>query len=174
MAADPQPAPLHSSSEKPKLPAETAGSKPQPAAKDDLKTLPLAEVQKRLNSSANGLTQAEAAQRLAKDGPNEIAEKKTNGFLKFLGYFWGPIPWMIEAAVILSGIVKHWPDFFIILVLLILGGTCGGQCDRGFESEACHQDTGEARWQVGNTAGARAGAGRCHSIAPRRYSSRGR
>ncbi|MGB7980786.1 MAG: hypothetical protein WCF36_08345 [Candidatus Nanopelagicales bacterium] len=31
--------------------------------------------------------------------------------LKFLGYFWGPIPWMIEVAVILSAGVGHWPDF---------------------------------------------------------------
>ena len=38
--------------------------------------------------------------------------------MKFLSYFWGPIPWMIEAAVILSGVVKHWLDFFIILFLL--------------------------------------------------------
>jgi hypothetical protein len=39
--------------------------------------------------------------------------------LKFLSYFWGPIPWMIEVAVILSGVVRHWPDFFIILLLLV-------------------------------------------------------
>ena len=102
-----------------KSPVDSPSSKPQLAAKDDLKTLPIAEVQKRLNSSSNGLTQAEAAKRLAKDGPNEITEKKSNAFLKFLTYFCGPIPWMIEVAVILSGIVKHWPDFFIILVLLM-------------------------------------------------------
>jgi H+-transporting ATPase len=86
--------------------------------KDDLKTLPIAELQKRLASSPDGLTGAEAAKRLAKDGPNELAEVKVNALLKFLSYFWGPIPWMIEIAVILSGIVRHWPDFFIILVLL--------------------------------------------------------
>jgi H+-transporting ATPase len=97
----------------------------RPAANDDLKTLPIAEVQKRLDSSPNGLTQAEAVKRLAKDGPNELAEKKHNAFLKFLTYFWGPIPWMIEAAVILSGIVKHWPDFFIILVLLMSNAVVG-------------------------------------------------
>ena len=67
----------------------------------------------------NGLTQAEAGKRLAQYGPNAIVEKKINPLLKFLSYFWGPIPWMIEAAVILSGIIGHWPDFFIILILLI-------------------------------------------------------
>ena len=76
------------------------------------------ELQKKLGSSPDGLSQAEAQKRLTQYGPNEIAEKKTNPFLKFLTYFWGPIPWMIEGAVILSGIVRHWLDFFIILVLL--------------------------------------------------------
>ncbi|HUZ20800.1 MAG TPA: plasma-membrane proton-efflux P-type ATPase [Acidimicrobiales bacterium] len=95
------------------------------SAKDDLKTLPLAEVEKRLGSSPDGLTQAEAEKRLAQYGPNEIEEKKDNPLLKFLTYFWGPIPWMIEIAVILSGVLRHWPDFFIILVLLVANGVVG-------------------------------------------------
>jgi len=101
---------------------ETVG---KPDAKDDLKTLPLAEVEKTLNSSPDGLTQAEAQKRLAQYGPNELVEKKTNPFLKFLTYFWGPIPWMIEVAVILSGVVRHWPDFFIILLLLVANAVVG-------------------------------------------------
>ncbi len=99
------------------------GSKP--GAKDDLKTLPLAEVEKKLGSSPDGLTQAEAQKRLKQYGPNEIEEKKTNPILKFLSYFWGPIPWMIEVAVVLSGVVRHWPDFFIILLLLIANAVVG-------------------------------------------------
>ncbi|MGA2365248.1 MAG: plasma-membrane proton-efflux P-type ATPase [Steroidobacteraceae bacterium] len=83
------------------------------------------EVEKRLGSSPNGLTQAEAAKRLTQYGPNEIEEEKTNVLLKFLSYFWGPIPWMIEAAVILSGVVRHWPDFFIILLLLCANAVVG-------------------------------------------------
>ena len=90
----------------------------RPDSKNDLKSLPMPEVEKRLGSSAKGLSQAEAQKRLAKYGPNEIKEKKDNPFLKFLSYFWGPIPWMIEGAVILSGVVRHWLDFFIILFLL--------------------------------------------------------
>ncbi|MGA2430086.1 MAG: plasma-membrane proton-efflux P-type ATPase [Candidatus Acidiferrum sp.] len=78
----------------------------------------MAELEKKLASSAKGLSQAEAQKRLAQYGPNQITEKKTSAFLKFLSYFWGPIPWMIEAAVILSGVVRHWLDFFIILFLL--------------------------------------------------------
>ncbi|MGB9421883.1 MAG: plasma-membrane proton-efflux P-type ATPase, partial [Candidatus Acidiferrum sp.] len=102
-------------------------SKPEsvPDAKDDLKSLPLPEVEKKLESSPDGLSQAEAQKRLTQYGPNEIEEKKTNPFLKFLTYFWGPIPWMIEAAVILSGIVRHWLDFFIILLLLVSNAVVG-------------------------------------------------
>jgi H+-transporting ATPase len=97
----------------------------KPAAKDELQTLPLPEVEKKLGSSSKGLSQAEAKKRLDQYGPNEIAEKKTNTLLKLLTYFWGPIPWMIEVAVILSGIVRHWPDFFIILVLLVANAMIG-------------------------------------------------
>jgi H+-transporting ATPase len=103
------------------------GSKPEskPEAKDDLKSLPMPEVEKKLGSSPDGLSQAEAQKRLAQYGPNEIEEKKTNPFLKFLTYFWGPIPWMIEGAVILSGVVQHWLDFFIILFLLVSNAVVG-------------------------------------------------
>lgn len=81
----------------------------RPDAKEDLKSLPMPELQAKLGSSPDGLSQTEAQARLTQYGPNEIEEKKTNLFLKFLSYFWGPIPWMIEAAVILSAIARHWP-----------------------------------------------------------------
>ena len=71
------------------------------------------------------MTQAEAAKRLVQYGPNEIEEQKTNPLLKFLSYFWGPIPWMIEAAVILSAVVRHWPDFGIIFLLLLANALVG-------------------------------------------------
>ena len=113
--------------DQPKAPESKAGAKPdaKPDAKDDLKSLPLPAVEKKLGSSPDGLSQAEAQKRLTQYGPNEIKEEKTNPILKFLTYFWGPIPWMIEIAVILSGVVRHWPDFFIILVLLLSNAVVG-------------------------------------------------
>ena len=104
---------------------DTAAPGCEPNAKDDLKSLPMPEVEKKLGSSPDGLSQAEAQKRLTQYGPNEIEEKKTNALLKFLSYFWGPIPWMIEAAVILSAVVRHWPDFFIILLLLLANAVVG-------------------------------------------------
>src|SRR5271156_3959956 len=114
---------MKSHKDQPKTQNSRPGSKSD--AKDDLKSLPLPEVEKKLGSSPDGLTQAEAAKRLTQYGPNEIEEKKANLLLKFLSYFWGPIPWMIEAAVILSGVVRHWPDFFIILLLLLANAVVG-------------------------------------------------
>jgi len=97
----------------------------KPNANEDLKSLPLEEVKKKLGFSPDGLSEAEAAKRLTQYGSNEIEEKKTNPFLKFFSYFWGPIPWMIEIAVILSGVVGHWPDFAIILLLLFANAVVG-------------------------------------------------
>ncbi len=92
---------------------------------DDLESLPMPELQAKLGSSPDGLSGAEAQKRLTQYGPNEIEEKKSNPFLKFLTYFWGPIPWMIEAAVVLSALAQHWPDFAIILVLLLSNAGVG-------------------------------------------------
>jgi hypothetical protein len=89
------------------------------------KGLPMPQLLAKLGSSPHGLSQAEAQKRLTQYRPNEIAEKKTNEFLKFLSYFWGPIPWMIEAAVILSAVARHWPDFGIILLLPIANAVVG-------------------------------------------------
>ena len=82
---------MKQSADQPLAPASKPEAKPGAKSdpKDDLKTLPLPEVGEKLESSPEGLTQAEAQKRLAQYGPNELVEKKTNLFLKFLSYFWG-------------------------------------------------------------------------------------
>lgn len=92
---------------------------------DGLKSLPMPQLFSKLGSSADGLSQAEADKRLKEYGPNAIAEKKDNPFITFLTYFWGPIPWMIEAAVVLSAVVAHWLDFGVILLLLCSNAVVG-------------------------------------------------
>ena len=114
---------MQPNAEQPEAPEPKQGS--QPEAEDDLKSLPLPDLEKTLGSSPEGLSQAEAQKRLTQYGPNEIEAKQINPFLKFLTYFWGPIPWMIEAAVILSAMARHWPDFAIILLLLVANGVVG-------------------------------------------------
>jgi H+-transporting ATPase len=73
----------------------------------------------------DGLSADEVQRRLQQYGYNELAEEKANPLLKFLSYFWGPIPWMIEIAAILSAAVQHWPDFAIIVTLLAANGVVG-------------------------------------------------
>ena len=72
-----------------------------------------------------GLSSAEAAQRLAASGPNAINEKHINPYEKFLLYFWGPIPWMLEVAAALSAAVQRWEDFAIIVFMLVLNAGVG-------------------------------------------------
>ena len=87
--------------------------------------VPLKELEKQLHTSENGLSTDDARERLARYGRNELTEKTTNPLFKFLSYFWGPIPWMIEIAAILSIAVHHWADFFIILALLLMNSVVG-------------------------------------------------
>jgi H+-transporting ATPase len=72
-----------------------------------------------------GLSAAEAAARLQRYGPNVIEEKRASLFLKLLTYLWGPIPWMIEVAAILSGAVQRWDDFAIIMAMLMINAGVG-------------------------------------------------
>jgi H+-transporting ATPase len=78
----------------------------------------------RLSASKSGLSYSEAEKRLQQYGPNEIPEKK-NPLIKFLSYFWGPIPWMIEAAVVISGALGDIASFGIILLLLFMNAIVG-------------------------------------------------
>jgi H+-transporting ATPase len=74
---------------------------------------------------STGLTDNEATKRLKQYGYNALPEEKRNLLLKLRSYFWGPIPWMIEAAALLSAIVHHWWDLAIISVMLFVNACVG-------------------------------------------------
>lgn len=90
-----------------------------------LATLPLPELQAQLQATLAGLRTEEAHQRLARFGPNEIVEKHVHPLFRLLASFWGPIPWMIEIAALLSLVVRHWADFIIIFALLVMNALVG-------------------------------------------------
>jgi H+-transporting ATPase len=92
---------------------------------DEAKKADIDELLKKLSANQKGLSSSEAEKRLQQYGPNEIQEKRANPLKKFLGYFWGPIPWMIEAAVIMSAVIQRWPDFGIIFTLLMVNAIVG-------------------------------------------------
>ena len=70
--------------------------------------------------TVSGLSDGEAAERRVRFGYNEIEEKEEPLWHRISRRFWGPIPGMIEAAAILSAIVREWADFFIIMVMLLV------------------------------------------------------
>ena len=78
-----------------------------------------------LSSRRDGLAQSEANDRIQRFGYNELPEKEENAVKKFLRYFWGPIAWMIEAALVISAVIGRWEDFAIILVLLLTNAIVG-------------------------------------------------
>lgn len=78
-----------------------------------------------LKTSSTGLSTTEAQQRLTQYGPNAIEAHEQSKWKKLLGYFWGPIPWMIEAAALISLFRQDWPDFAVITVLLLYNAIVG-------------------------------------------------
>lgn len=105
-------------------PAGDKQKKMQESAQD-LEKKSIDDVFKQFSSNEKGLNDKEIKERNEKYGFNEITEKKVSPLRKFLGYFWGPIPIMIIIAVILSAIIGHWEDFFIILALLFANAIVG-------------------------------------------------
>ncbi|MBM6775136.1 plasma-membrane proton-efflux P-type ATPase [Olsenella profusa] len=77
------------------------------------------------DGTAAGLTSAEAARRLAEDGPNEVAERRRNPVLAFLARYWGPMPWLLELAAVLALAVGHATEAVVIAVLLTVNAVVG-------------------------------------------------
>jgi len=67
-----------------------------------------------------GLTTEEATRRQQQFGFNRIETREASWISRLLRRFWGPIPWMIEVAAILSASVQRWEDFIIIMVMLLV------------------------------------------------------
>lgn len=78
------------------------------------------ETRKNTPQQINGLSSEEAEINLKKFGLNAIEEHEESWYSRLFKRFWGPIPWMIETAIILSVVAKRWEDFIIITVLLLV------------------------------------------------------
>jgi H+-transporting ATPase len=83
---------------------------------------------------SRGLSEDEVEHLRERFGLNEIPEEKKNRLLQFFTYFWGPIPWMIEIAAVLSAILSHWDDFGIIFILLLVNSGVGFYQERKAEN----------------------------------------
>jgi len=102
---------------------------------DEYKQQTVAETLKSLDVTAtDGLSKTETSQRLEKYGYNTIEEKVESLWHRVFRRFWGPIPWMIEIAALLSALVQKWEDFIIILIMLLVNA--GISKSRCFVSES--------------------------------------
>jgi H+-transporting ATPase len=91
----------------------------------DFKRLSIEETFKILGTSEEGLTESEAKNRVEKFGYNEIAEEKKNPFVGFLSRYWGPMPWLLELLIVLSGVLGHYVEAAIIFILLTINAVIG-------------------------------------------------
>ncbi|PKU59855.1 plasma membrane ATPase 1 [Dendrobium catenatum] len=102
----------------------------------DLENVPIEEVFENLKCTKEGLSSDDVQKRLAVFGHNKLEEKKENKVLKFLGFMWNPLSWVMEAAAIIAIALAHggrdlrgekreidYHDFVGILVLLIINST---------------------------------------------------
>ncbi|CAM8897400.1 unnamed protein product [Rhodiola kirilowii] len=96
----------------------------------DLERIPIDEVFEQLKCTKEGLSGEEGANRLQIFGPNKLEEKKESKFLKFLGFMWNPLSWVMEAAAIMAialanggGKPPDWQDFVGIICLLVINST---------------------------------------------------
>lgn len=96
----------------------------------DLEKIPIREVFQQLKCDEDGLSTQEAENRLRIFGPNKLEEIKESKILKFLGFMWNPLSWVMEAAAIMAialangqGKPPDWQDFLGIMVLLVINST---------------------------------------------------
>jgi H+-transporting ATPase len=97
----------------------------------EYKDISVEETLKFLQTSEGGLTESKAEERLQKFGFNEVAEKEGNPVLAFLLRYWGPMPWLLELAVVLSFVLKHYLEAGIIFALLTINSIVGQIQERG-------------------------------------------
>ncbi|GLJ29719.1 hypothetical protein SUGI_0586290 [Cryptomeria japonica] len=96
----------------------------------DLENIPIEEVFENLRCTRAGLTSNEVDERLKIFGFNKLEEKKESKILKFLGFMWNPLSWVMEAAAIMAialanggGKPPDWQDFVGIITLLVINST---------------------------------------------------
>jgi len=113
-------------------------------------------------SQSEGLTSAEAAERLQRYGPNTISEPPEHAWRMLLLRFWGVVPWMLEAAIIIDLILGRWAEAAGIGALLVFSAGLGFyQERRGKQAVALLRSQvtvnarvrRDGRWQVVPAAG---------------------
>ncbi|MGB8707663.1 MAG: plasma-membrane proton-efflux P-type ATPase [Dehalococcoidia bacterium] len=91
----------------------------------DYEAISTEETFRLLATSADGMTNSEIQRRVQIFGFNEVTEKRGNPVLAFLSRYWGPMPWLLELAILLSIVLKHYLEAGIIFALLTINTIIG-------------------------------------------------
>jgi H+-transporting ATPase len=75
--------------------------------------------------AAQGLSSADARELLSRYGPNSIADVEMRPIRRLLGKFWAPVPWLLEATVLLEVVLGKYIEAGVILALLIFNAAIG-------------------------------------------------
>jgi H+-transporting ATPase len=75
--------------------------------------------------AVTGLTSEEARGRLTKEGPNAMPDTALHPLRRALHKFWAPVPWMLEAAVVLELGLGKFAEASIIAALLVFNAALG-------------------------------------------------
>ena len=97
----------------------------------EYKKISLEETLRFMETSIEGLSNSEVKKRFEIFGYNEIVEKRNNLLLEFLLRYWGPMPWLLELAMAISFILRHYLEGIIIFVLLTVNAIIGHMHSRG-------------------------------------------
>ena len=87
---------------------------------------PADDVLSSLGSGPKGLTAAEAAERLTREGPNALPTAKTRSFLRvFVGQFMNPLIYLLLGAAVLALVMQEPSDAIVIFVVVLLNAAIG-------------------------------------------------
>ena len=87
--------------------------------------LPVIQETPAANSASTGLSSEEARRRLEKSGPNAMPDTGLHPLRRALTKFWAPIPWMLEAAIVLEVVLGKYVEGAIIAGLLAFNAGLG-------------------------------------------------
>jgi H+-transporting ATPase len=72
-----------------------------------------------------GLSSDEVRRRIEKFGPNAVPDTSADPIRRALAKFWAPVPWMLEAAIVLEITLGKYFEGAIIAVLLVFNAALG-------------------------------------------------
>jgi hypothetical protein len=111
-----------------------------------------------MSDDPDGLTQVEAAKRLRANGANTVADVGRHPLRDVISKFWAPVPWLLEAAIVLQIVLHDYLEAVAVFGLLAFNGVLGFSRRPSCEFVACNSsdflwpEISSSRWpKIGYT-----------------------